>query len=635
MCGFVGIFNKNTVPTQDLTEAACSIHTRGPDMQGIASGYNFKVAFNRLSIHDLSENGMQPFEYDGVTVYLNGEIYNYIELKAEHENEFIALSGSDVEIIPFLYRKYGLDFLNKLNGMFAIVIIDAVNKVNYLIRDRFAQKPLYYHYVDEQIFFGSEVKAIKKLKKLEVDKTNIKINFSCWFLPQPLTLYKDTFNINPGSFIEYKNGEINEIRWYKPSIKKCMDNVDEIKKNFLKLYKSSIEFRLRSDVPVGIFLSGGLDSTSMAKFANEKSEKDFFAFGAEITGKEKTERNNTDVEIPEKLASDLAFKYQKSILDYEYYNKNIVSIVKHYDEIFMDSGVLVFFELSRLAKKNGVSVVLTGIAGDEQFGGYPWQGGVVRKIEKVFKVLHGSFFYNKKFYHLLIKLNKKIALAYKILFDYKVWHAQSLSDFSFDFGSDRQAIEDRIRSNADKYFQITRTHLYDDLYNRMGYANMFTILGAQNRFSDIAAMKHSVENRSPLLDYRIFEYMMSIPDNKKVKHGKNKGLMRYILKGILPNYVTKAKKSGPTMPLNSWFSDENLLSVIKIFIMNNIDLIEKYLSSDISKKIRQEESWLFSKKSSLKLFAIINFVIWAKHNILYDIDNENITFEELIKKNLS
>lgn len=629
MCGFVGVFNKETTPNVDLTAAAQSIYSRGPDMQGIKHGYNWKIAFNRLSIHDLSDKGMQPFRYEGVIVYMNGEIFNYLELQEEHKNEYICKSASDVEIIPFLYKKYGLSFLDKLNGMFSIILIDERNKVNYLFRDRFGEKPLYYHFDDSTLYFASEVKAIKKLKKLEVDKINIQINFSCWFLPQPLTLYKETFNVTPGSYIEYKNGNILEKRWYSPHINITKDSEIEIKRKFIELYKSSIAMRLRSDVPVGIFLSGGLDSTSIAKFAKELNNKEFFAFGAEIVGKVEIEKNNTDARIPKKLSKDLNISFKSSILDYNYYNVNILNIVKHYDEIFMDSGVLVFYELSRLAKKNNISVILTGVGGDELFGGYPWQSGVTRKINKIFKATYGKLFYSEKLYKIIIKINKKIALVYKILTDYKVWHAQTLSDFNFDFNSERASIEDRIRYYANKYFTLSRNELNDDVYNIMGYANTYTVLGAQNRFSDIATMKYSVENRSPLLDYRVREYMMSIPDDMKVKYGQ-KGLMRSILKDHLPNYVIKAKKSGPTMPLMTWFYDHKRLSKIKEFIFSHIELVETYLSSDITNLIRRSDNSFFKKENSLKLFAILNFILWAKFNLNNSILDENMTFDELI-----
>jgi len=626
MCGFVGYFGNKNI---DLNEARESISSRGPDMFGIESGEDWTVAFNRLSIHDLSDKGMQPFVYGEVTVYMNGEIFNYIELLEEHKKEFTPKSTSDVEIIPFLYVKYGMDFLNKLNGMFAIVLIDKNSNRSYLIRDRFSEKPLYYKMDSETLFFASEVKALKKITTLKVDDINIKINFACWFLPQPLSLYKDTFNVQPGSYIEYDNGKIKKIRWYEPSIEPTKLSELEIEKKFIELYKSAIDLRLRSDVPVGVFLSGGLDSTSIAKFALESKPNNFSAFGADIVGKAHIEGNNTDVEIPRKLSQDLNLDYTKSILDYKYYNENIVSIIQHYDEIFMNSGILVFYALADLAHKHDTKVILTGVGGDELFGGYPWQGGHARKIDKLFKLTYNKLPYNEFFSTLFIKMNKKIATAYQLLFDYKVWHAESLSSFRYAFKQDKVLIEERIRSSAENYFAISHKHIGNDIYNTMGYANTFTVLGSQNHTADIATMKYSVENRSPLLDYRLYEFLMSIPDELKSKYGQ-KGLLRRFLDKHLPEYVTEAKKSGPTMPISEWLYDKNKNKLIYKFIVNHISLIEKFLSSDISNIILSRQ-WIENKKNALQLFAIVNFIIWAKFNVSKDIPNENITFEELLK----
>jgi len=629
MCGIVGIFGHNL--KVNLEHASDSINHRGPDMQGIQYGMNWGVAFNRLSIHDLSTKGMQPFRYDGVTVYINGEIYNYIELKEDHEDEFTCESGSDAEIIPFLYRKYGLSFLNKLNGMFAIVIIDEIKQTNYLVRDRFGQKPLYYHHHGDQLYFSSEVKAIKKMHGLEVDKINIQINFSSWFLPQPLTLYKDTFNVNPGSYIEYKDGDIREVLWYTPSISICDDNEEEIAVKFIDLFKSSISLRLRSDVPVGIFLSGGLDSISIANFAHKDTNEKFYAFGAEIVDKDKFELNNTDVEIPIKFSSDFGLDYKKVALDYDFYNKNIVKIIKNYDEIFLNSGILVFYALSKLAKDNDVSVIFTGVGGDELFGGYPWQSQP-RLIDKFFKLTYDKLPYSELVYANLTKYSRKLSIIYKILTDYKVWHAQSLSFtiFNLDFHSSRKKMENRMRSYAKKYFDIASLHVRGDVYNVGNYANIFAVLGGQNHLADIATMKYSVENRSPLLDYRVVEYMMSIPDDMKIKYGQ-KGLFRKILKEYLPQYVTDAKKSGPTMPLNTWFYTENRLNDVKLFVDKNMNIIDEYLSPKISYKIQNDFDWLFSSKNTLRLFSIISLIIWAKINVTNEIKDENITFEELMR----
>lgn len=626
MCGFVGYFGTEDI---ELEEARKTINSRGPDMHGTQNGDGWKVAFNRLSIHDLSDKGMQPFVYEDVTVYMNGEIFNYIELLEAHKNEFVPSSGSDVEILPFLYKKYGLKFLNKLNGMFAIVLIDEKINKKYLIRDRFAEKPLYYTQDENSnLYFASEVKALKKLKKLEVDKTNLQINFTCWLLPQPFTLYKDTFNINPGSYIEYDGKNIQEYRWYNPKIEKTQLSENEIEEKFLELYKSSIEIRLRSDVPVGIFLSGGLDSTSIAKFSIELMKDGFSSFGANIVGKEAQEKNNTDVVIPKRLAQDLNIPYYKSDLNYTYYNENIVSIIKHYDEVFVNSGVLVFYELAQLSHKNDTTVILTGAGGDELFGGYPWQGGQTRRIETFFRLTYNKLPYSENLSRLMVKINKKLATVYQVLCDYRVWHSESLSIFKFDFKAHKTKIEKKLRENANKYFDLSHKHIAieNDIYNTMGYANTFTLIGTGNYFIDIATMRTSVENRSPFLDYRLYEFLMSVPDELKTKYGP-KGLLRKFLKAHLPSYVIEAKKSGPTMPINTWFYDKEVNDNIKSFINKYKKEIDDYLGLSID----LNDKWIEDSNNSLKLFAIISFIIWFKFNVLNDIEDESVTFEELIR----
>ncbi|MCF6331164.1 MAG: asparagine synthase (glutamine-hydrolyzing) [Sulfurimonas sp.] len=633
MCGFVGAFNKQITPNIDLAKAAASIYSRGPDMCGIESGNYWKVAFNRLSIHDLTDKGMQPFKHEDVTVYMNGEVYNYIELENEHKNEYTCRSGSDVEIIPFLYKKYGLKFLDMLNGMFAIVLIDEGKKTNYLIRDRFGKKPLYYHKDNDNLLFASEVKAIKKLKKLEVDKTNIQINFACWFLPQPLTLYKNTFNVNPGSYLEYKNGNLVEKQWYNPKIKKNNDSEKEIEKNFIELYNSSISLRLRSDVPTGLFLSGGLDSTSIAKFSYEKIGKNFKAFTAKITGKEKFESTNTDVDISSKLSNDLGIENIQTTLDYNFYNKNIIKIISNYDEIFVNSGVLVFYALAKAAKENNTSVIMTGVGGDELFGGYPWQSMKARRINNIFLFLYNKIPYSEYLYKIFLKFNRKIAYVYKMLSDYGVWHAQTLVfNLFFNRGSsDKKAYEKRLRALSKNYFNTTnKSFEFQDTYNAMHYADIFTVMGGQNYLADMGCMNSSVENRSPFEDYRIFEYMMSIPDEIKIKYGQ-KGLLRKIFTKHLPSYITTAKKSGPTMPIDMWFWENGKIKAeVKFFVDANLNLISKYLSQEISNSIKTDINWLYDAKHSLRIFAIISFIIWCKINISQELKNFNIEFEQLL-----
>lgn len=638
MCGFVGYYG-HYVSEIDLSSAVNRILHRGPDTQGIQSGRNWTVAFNRLSIIDTSENGMQPFSFDGATIYVNGEIYNYLELKAAHAHEYTCRSGSDIEILPFLYRKYGLDFLQKINGMFAMVLIDEKSGGTYLIRDRYGQKPLFYTSTSRGVFFASELKAIQAMVALEPDKTNIAVNFACWFLIQPLTLYQNTFNVNPGSYLELKGQhQVREVRWYNPYITVSSQSFEEIRDRFLSLYRRSVELRLRSDVPVGIFLSGGLDSTTQAHLANQLTSQSVTAFTANIQDKELFERNNTDVEIPRRLCGDMGWRMVESSLDFQYFDKNIVKIVENYDEIFVNSGVLVFYALAQAARLNGVKVVLTGVGGDELFGGYPWQAKI-RQLPKpiVRRSLRKS---TPRYYHQILglllkggnKYTRKLAHAYQLMTEIRIWHAQSLSGafrpWMADIGQD---VFERIDQHSQRFFQNAMSSIEGDLYNQLQWANIFTVIGSQNYMTDMGCMFSSVENRSPLLDFELFEYMMSVPDQIKIQAGP-KGLLRQILADFMPSYVTQAKKSGPTMPLDLWFNDYGLRKHIDGFVIRNLNLISEFVSSDLAKVIKNNPDVLHSRRA-LPLFAVVSYLIWAKQHIEQSIPDSSISFTELVKSN--
>jgi asparagine synthase (glutamine-hydrolysing) len=636
MCGIVGYYG-DRADEIDLSPAAKAILHRGPDDQGIQCGTNWKVAFNRLSIIDTSENGMQPFSFGGVTVYVNGEIYNYRELKAAHANEFTCRSGSDVEIIPFLYRKYGLDFLQKINGMFAMVLIDEQAGVTYLIRDRYGKKPLFYTVTSRGIFFASELKAIQAIVALEPDKTNIALNFVCWFLIQPLTLYKNVFNVNPGSYLELQSQHHSrEIRWYNPHIKVSPQGFDEVRERFLFLYKRSIELRLRSDVPVGVFLSGGLDSTSQAYIANQLSTKSITAFTANIENKDLFEGNNTDISIPRRLCNEMGWQMVDTPLNFQFFDKHIMRFVEDYEGIFVDSGLLVFYALAQSARRKGVKVVFTGVGGDELFGGYPWQSQIRWFPKPIIKrsLQRPTSRYAYQMLKLLYKggnkYTRKMASIYQLLDQARIWHAQSLSGaFQTWMGDVNENVFERIDQYSPFVFQNAMSSVDDDLYNQCQWANIFTVIGYQNYMVDKACMFSSVENRSPSLDFEVFEYMMSVPDQMKIQKGP-KGLLRKILSDFMPSYVVEARKSGPTMPLHLWFNDDDLRKHVDLFVTRKINLISEFVSSDLAKAIKSNPDVLYSGRA-LPLFAVVSYLMWAKRHIEQSIPDSSISFTEMVK----
>jgi asparagine synthase (glutamine-hydrolysing) len=633
MCGLVGYFGSKNC---DLAAAAAEILHRGPDMQGISGGKGWRIAFNRLSIIDVTDSGMQPFLFDGVTVVMNGEIYNYRELIAEHQREYTCRSGSDVEIVPFLYRKYGLRFLHKLNGMFAMALMDDASGKCYLIRDRFGKKPLFYHDAGERIYFASELKALRKIVALQPDRTNLALNMACWLLIQPLTLYERTFNVNPGHYLEFDGSRSVERRWYEPYVEAREQTYEQIRDRFLALYRQSIGLRLRSDVPIGISLSGGLDSSSMAFVARDICPENFHAFTASIADKESFE-GPTDTENPRRLCQQLGIPQIGTSVDADFWDANIVDIAHNYEEVFLNSGTLVFYAIAAAARARGVKVLLSGVGGDELFGGYPWQAQMRRlPVAHLRAAMRGVSTRGAKRAHRLIlglrpeRLAAKLARGYRLSGQFHLWHAQSLSSTLVPHLRDvERSVAERIETYSEYYFRLASEAVHGDPYNQVHYANVFTVIGNQNYQFDMASMRHSVENRSPLLDVNVVEYMMSVPDRVKNSTGP-KSLMRRILAEFLPHYITHASKSGPTMPLERWFCRGERARDVRRFLERHRDLVGELVSTDLAARMR-DDTFYRGAPGAMRLFALVSLVLWARINVQGSISDPHISFSDLVR----
>lgn len=622
MCGFIGYFGDKFF---DLKNASNSIFHRGPDNQKIFTNDHYSIAFNRLSILDLSARAMQPFKYRDITVFFNGEIYNYIELIDIYKNEFASKTSCDGEILPFLFNKYGISFLNKINGMFSIVIIDEHNKEYYLCRDRFGKKPLYYIYKNNNFFFGSEIKAIQKIIKVKISKENLCINLSCWNQIDPLTCYENLFSVSPGHFIKIKKNLVHKnIQWYFPEIKKNID----VKEKFLFLLKDSVRLRLRSDVSMGIFLSGGLDSLSIMTQVNDLKAS-VTPFNCYIEDKHLQEQNTTDNKIPIKFCKDKNIDLIIENLSFDYWNKNILKIVNNYENIFLDQGILIYYLLAEKAKNKNIKVIFSGNGGDEIFGGYPWQMPILKSVflkqklkfgfQNQLNKLHNYLSFNN---HAVKKIRNKIRLHLQP----KIWFARSFSNaFEDDIEDQKINVDNKINSILNETFSKYQ-NLITDPANLINYNNFFTVLNHSNLDIDLACMFNSIENRTPLLDYRIVELLMGVP--AKIKNNEDsKSLLKSFLVDKLPDYVLDAPKSGPTPFLGNWmmkFNKEHLLS----FIYNSKDLIGDCCSSSLAEKI-SKFNYPFGNNAG-KLFALISLILWLKKNAIGCKLDSNLKFSDYI-----
>lgn len=632
MCGFVGVFGDQC--QLQMQSAVDAIHHRGPDDSIIEKGEGWSIGFNRLAIIDLSDVAMQPFENERCIVFLNGEIYNYIELIADHANLFTPKSQSDVEIIPFLYEKYGINFLNKLNGMFSIALVDKVTGDKYLIRDRFAKKPLYYLKAKEMLVFGSEIKAIKKIVDLEADPASVLINMACWMVPPPIALYKHVKSIMPGSYLLITSDlSISEIKWYVPSLNDVTGKFS--KEEFIYLLEDSVRLRTRSDVPMSLYLSGGLDSMSIAEIMR-RNGADFSALTAEIIDKaDLGGEGNTDIVLPTKFCKENNIHQIGCMIDRNYWNKNIIRIVKNYEEIFLDSGNLVFYRLGELARANNIKVAMAGVGGDEIFGGYPWHSKLFAlptplrgRNEGLQKIENFIEHFISKMPHGLLR--RKLTRLTQLYMFPAYFQATALGSFFVgDILDSSLPANDKLREVANKLYTSIANYPNLDWGNQVNLVNMGLTISNQNYKADMGSMAASVENRAPLLDYRLVEYMMCVPHEMKISKG-HKSLFRESVKSILPPYITSAKKSGPTMPVNTWFQDSHL-NEAKRFISTNQQLVGDFMGGEFVDHWCRDLSRWDGAQSKLPLFALISLTIWLKLNVQKLSIPDELTFSEIVE----
>ena len=370
MCGIAG-FLSNQFSKEDLINMTSTIQHRGPD----AEGYYFDLdkgvglGHRRLSILDLSDAANQPMtsHCNRYIMVYNGEVYNYQNI-AKKLGAINWKTSSDSEVILESFVKWGVDFVNELNGMFAIVIYDKIEDKILLFRDRMGIKPLYYYCDDNQLIFASELKAINRLeinKKINYDAIYAYLHLG--YIPINQTIYENVFKVKPGSYLVYTNNKLQEKHYWKPENKfldKSINDFNSSKKQLQSLLQDSIKKRLISDVPIGTFLSGGTDSSIVTAIAQEVNNSPINTFSIGF----KEDKYN-ESEHAKKVAEYLGTNHNEFILTEEDALNELESIMENFDEPFSDSSALPTMLVSKMARKH-VTVCLSGDGGDELFMGY-------------------------------------------------------------------------------------------------------------------------------------------------------------------------------------------------------------------------------------------------------------------------
>jgi len=628
MCGITGFcdFTKRS-GKKTLVKMTDVLHHRGPDDSGYTfyenEYVNIGLGHRRLSILDLTPHGHQPMEFEYLEVVYNGEVYNFKEIRDELiKNGYLFHSDSDTEVIIKAYHMWGEKAVYKFNGMFAIAIYDKKNEKLILIRDRAGVKPYYYYFSNDLFMFASELKSFHQnpsFKKI-IDIDSLALYLQYGYILQPYTIFKNTYKLKSGHYLEIdlKTKKISEIKYWdvidfynKPKLN-ITENEAIMKTE--ELLKSAFEYRMVSDVPVGVFLSGGYDSSVVtAILQSQRKEKlNTFTIGFHEKGFD---------EAP--YAKEVAKYLGTNHTEYYCTAKDAIEIIPKlceiYDEPFADSSAIPTTLVSHLARKK-VTVSLSADGGDEIFAGYGKYDRCLNYHHKFSKIPYeirsllkrGMDLINpnlipiaNKTYNFSTRYDKvkNMLLAKNIIdiLDYSSQGFTNTENKTILYGNTSKYntcfdINDSINNENDSINRMLavdyKTYMVDDILTKV----------------DRATMSASLEGREPLLDYRIIEFVAQLPSNIKYKDGDKKWLLKQITHKYLPKAMMDRPKKGFGVPITEWFRDE-LKEYFLIYLTKERLEKEGYFNSNEIIKLR--DKYLQGNKENVhKLWSILMFEMW-------------------------
>lgn len=614
MCGIVGF---NAQKKSILDSMIQSIRYRGPDDSGIYESEDFSLGHVRLSILDLSPLGHQPMKFENLVMVFNGEIYNFKEIQRELVNlGYSFTSQSDSEVVLKAYHQWGVKAVEKFIGMFAIAIYDLQAQTVTLIRDRVGVKPLYYYFDGENFVFASEIKAILQYKTdLNISQEALYEFFQFGYISSNLSIFENCFKLPAGYYgifdISNRKFEKTEywsiVPFYKlPKFEKTENElVDELE----KLLINSCSYRMVSDVPVGVFLSGGIDSSIVAAILQKQyGNIHTFTIGFQ-------EQKYNEAAYAKQVANYLGTKHTEKFLNIEKAKKILNKFVEIYDEPFGDSSGIPTVLVSQIAKEAGIKVVLSADGGDEVFCGYEryWYSYFIgkkilmipKKMRKTLAYLMNfigvknasKFFRIKNFEH---KYNQLIEMLINdnwqkiyenMVYNSKNYEIKELLGFEKDIKESSFLLGQKEHPMQGMMLWDYHRYLVDDVLTKV----------------DRATMSVSIEGREPLLDHRIAEFMARVPFKYKYKYGTSKYLLKKVLERYLPKDFIERPKMGFGIPMFEWFS-KDLMHLFKIhFNHKNFDhglLNENYIQSEYEKLKKNRQI------NINKLWFILVFQMW-------------------------
>ncbi len=612
MCGINGYIDiKHDVSKDSLRQIVHTMNEkiiyRGPDEEGLYIENNLCFGMRRLSIIDL-KGGSQPiYSEDGsLAVVFNGEIYNFKKLKTELVAcGHIFKTETDTEVIVHAFEQYGTDSFDMLDGMFAFALHDKANKKVYLVRDRMGEKPLYYTGNDRFILFGSELKSLVATGRIEKKICTRALNqyLQLTYIPAPLSIYEGVYKVRPGHFLEIDPcGKISDHEYWDIPMSKTNIGYKKAIRELRSRLLSSVKDRMISDVPLGAFLSGGVDSASVVGLM-ERSDKTYtlrtFTMGS--NDKRCDERNRAR-EVARLYQTD----HRERTADYASFPAVMNNIMEHMDEPFGDSSMIPTYMLSEFVKES-VTVALTGDAGDELFAGYnkyliSYYGNLYRRIPGWIRkrIIQPLVEKNWGTGSLIRKIRKTVSNAEKDSFSR---HKNLMHMGIKEDDIDDLLTEEYLDKNSLDFIEVIyNKHTSASDLQRALYTDLKTVLEGDMLVKvDRMSMLNSLEARVPMLAKDVVEYVMGLPDEYKLKGKNRKRILKDAMRPLLPKGFERHPKSGFEIPVAQWLRHDMRSELERVLGRENIeqqgffcyDFIERIKKEHYSgKQNRRDELWV-------------------------------------------
>jgi len=625
MCGISGVVDFDKKTSKDVLDRMIqTLHHRGPDNHNSivikADECVIGMSHARLSIIDLSEGANQPMTFKNYHIVFNGEIYNFREIREELlKLGHIFNLDSDTEVILHSFAEWGVKCVDRFIGMFAFVIYDNISKKVFLVRDRAGVKPLYYYFNGKLFIFASELKAICEHPafKKQIDKEAVSLYFKYGAIPAPYSIYKDTYKLKPGCLISLNitNKSILEQEYWSAQsfyeAPKLKLSYGEAKEELHTLLKSAFNYRMVADVPVGIFLSGGYDSTAVAAILQKNSSKKLKTFTIGF------EEGNNEAPFAKEIANYIGTDHTEFICTSKEAKELVSELSFYYDEPFSDSSAIPTMLVSKLASQQ-VTVVLSADAGDEQFCGYNSYPLLDSYISKILKF---KPFINR-FSGAILKtasrfLFKKDTVSHKL--DSVVEMSKKRSKYwTSMLHEGMQSAPKNVVKKLLKNSQYPNAKMLTDDSGFSDPLSVANLLDYKNYLSndilvkvDRATMSASIEGREPLLDHRILEFAARLPMTYKYDGSVSKKILKDIVYDYVPKDIMDRPKTGFTLPIYSWLRGDLSYLLDDYFSTEaleksatfNIDYTLELLSLFKNNKLRDDSL----------IWKILQFQMWHRY----------------------